>query len=202
MNIERVEQIYDRIEDVGKQMNALRRERARHEKSIEKHDQIIDAYQAYIRIRPLVESTKEPQAAAVSEYKKAYTVLAQNQILTAEAYAELCRRRDFEKQKIIDYDKRIPELKKQYHDLKKLQALAVYPTEYLRQIYSFSERAWEHAKQDSERIDDIINNARSRTTKGGGMQGIKKNIDIKWGDHNGLLNYFFRLWTKRNSRYA
>ena len=177
MNIDKAEQIYDRIEDVGKQMNALRREHIRHKNSIEKQEQIIDAYRTYIRVRPSVEGIEEPEAADLSEYKKAYAILAQNQILTAESYKELCKRRDFEKQKMIDYEKRMPELKKQYHDLKKLEALAVYPAKYLREIYCYSQRAQEQAMEDDRSVDGIIRSARSRTIEKDASLRKEKNIE-------------------------
>lgn len=177
LNIDKAEQIYDRIEDVGKQMNALRREHTRHERSIEKQGQIIDAYQTYIRVRPLVEGIEEPEPADLSEYKKAYAILVQNQILTAEAYEELCKRCDFEKQKMIDYEKRMPELKKQYHDLKKLEALAVYPVNYLREIYCYSQRAQEPAMEDDSSIDEIIRSAHSRSIEKDAGLRKEKNIE-------------------------
>lgn len=177
MNIDKAEQICDRLEDVGKQMNALRREHTRHERSIEKQEQIIDAYQTYIRVRPSVEGLEEPEAADLSEYKKAYAILAQNQILTAESYKELCKRRDFEKQKMIDYEKRMPELKKQYHDLKKLEALAVYPAKYLREIYCYSQMAQEHAVEGDGSVDGIIRSARSRTVEKDASPRKEKNIE-------------------------
>ena len=49
----------------------------------------------------------------------------------------------------------MPELKKQYHDLKKLEALAVYPAKYLREIYCYSQRAQEHAMEDDGSVDRI-----------------------------------------------
>lgn len=177
LNINKVEEIYSRLEDVGMQMNVLRRERARHEKSIEKQAEIIKAYQTYIRVRRLVEGVQEPQTVAVSEYKKAYAILAQNQILTIEAYTELRRRHDFEKQKIIDYDRRMPELKKQYHDLKKLEALAVYPARYLNEIYSYSNMAYRRTMQKNESVDSIISDAHERATSDNGNRTEEKGLE-------------------------
>ena len=179
MNIEHAEQIGDRIADVGKQMNALRQERTRHKKSTEKHKQLIDAYRTYTRFRPLVEGVKEPQSSTIGEYTKAYTVLAQNQILTAEAYALLCRRYNFEKQKIVDYTKRMPLLKRQYHDLKRLEALAIHPTKYLQEIYSYSERAYLYAPQDNRSVDNILHEAYTRSAESIRKSVEEKSIDTK-----------------------
>lgn len=177
LNVGKADQIDERIEDVGKQMNALRREHTRHERSIEKQKQIIDAYQIYTRVRTLVEGIEEPEAADLSEYKKAYAILVQNQIFTAEAYKELCKRCDFEKQKMIDYEKRMPELMKQYHDLKRLEALAVYPAKYLREIYCYSQMAQEHAVENDGSVDGIIRSARSRIIEKDAGLRKEKNIE-------------------------
>ena len=178
LNVNKVEQIYSRLGDIGMQMNALRRERARHVKSIEKQKEIIEAYQTYVRVRRLVEGVQDPQSADVSEYKKAYAVLVQNQILTIEAYTDLCRRHDFEKQKIVDYDRRMPELQKQYHDLKKLEALAAYPEKYLREIFSYSRRAFERTMGNDGSLDSVIHDARSRAIDESEDLGGEKDIEI------------------------
>lgn len=162
MNIERPEQIAGRLADVGKQMNALKREKVRHEKSIEMHKKIIAAYKMYTYVRPMVEGVQDPAPEAMSDYKTAYAILAQNQVLTAEAYQELCRNYDFEKQKCIDYDRRMPELNRQYHDLKKLEALATNPVGMLNAIYEYSLMAYDRA--EGHEVDCIINDANSRAT--------------------------------------
>jgi len=160
MNISGADQIADRIADVGKQMNVLRAEKARHEKSIEKQEEIIAAYETYMRVKPLVEGVDTPVQEAVAKYKAAYALLAQNQIFSAEAYRELCLRRDFEKQKTVDYAKRMPELNKQYHDLKRLEALTANPIGMLREIYGYSLMAYD--KANSSELERRIQNATSR----------------------------------------
>lgn len=162
MNIEKPEQITARLADVGKQMNVLKQEKSRHEKSIIKHEQIMKAYETYTRVKPLVEDVQEPEPEAANEYKSAYTILAQHQVLTVEAYTALRRRYDFEKQKCIDYDRRIPELKRQYHDLKKLESLAANPVGMLRRIYGYSLIAYDRAA--GHEVDTLISDAHSRTT--------------------------------------
>ena len=162
MNIEKPEQIAERLADVGTRMNALKRERKRNEKSIEKQEKIIETYKTYTRIKSLIEDVQEPEQETLSEYNCAYAILAQNQILTAEAYEELCRRCDFEKQKCIDYDRRMPELNKQYHDLKKLESLSANPVGMLRRIYGYSLMAYDRAT--NHEVDTLISNASSRAT--------------------------------------
>lgn len=163
MNIEKPEQIAGRLADVGKQMNALKQEKTRHEKSIAKHERIMEAYETYTRVKPLVEGVQEPEPEVANEYKSAYAILVQNQILTVEAYAELCMRYDFEKQKCIDYDRRMPELKHQYHDLKRLESLAANPVGMLHRIYSYSLMAYDRAAGNE--VDALINNTSTRTTR-------------------------------------
>lgn len=141
MHIHSPNDITVRLSDVGMQMNALRREKRRHELSIEKHEQIIAAYQTYMRIRSLVEGVVEPDPAVLREYKEAYALFAQNQILTTEAYEALLRRYHFEQQKVIDYDKRLPLLNKRYRELKKLQTFTSRSTYIVERIYEYSERA-------------------------------------------------------------
>lgn len=104
--------------------------------------------------------------------------MVQNQILTIEAYTDLCRRHDFEKQKIVDYDRRMPELQKQYHDLKKLEALAAYPEKYLREIFSYSRRAFERTMGNDGSLDSVIHDARSRAIDESEDLGGEKDIEI------------------------
>lgn len=172
LNIEKPEQIAGRLADVGNQMNALKQEKSRHEKSIVKHERIMEAYETYTRVKPLVEDVQEPEPEAANEYKSAYAILVQNQILTTEAYAALRRQYDFEKQKCIDYDRRMPELKKQYHDLKKLEALATNPVGMLRRIYWYSSMA--HDREDGHDVDVLIRDANSRTSKSGKSNDLAK----------------------------
>ena len=136
LNVESPNDIPARLADIGKQMNAQRREKVRHERSIEKQERIIEAYEIYTRVRPLVEGVDEPLPEDVADYKAAYAILTQNQILTAEAYRELCLRRNFEKQKVADYARRMPELNRQYRDLKRLQALTANPAGLVEMYYS------------------------------------------------------------------
>lgn len=161
MNVTHPEQIPGRLADVGNQMNALKKEKARHEKSIEKQERIIAAYDTYIRIRSVVENEQKPEAETADEYREAYAILARNQVLTDDAYEAICRRYEFEMRKVTDYEKRLPELKRQYHDLKRLEALAVHPARYLNEIYSYSLKA--KGKAANRDIDSIINDATSRS---------------------------------------
>lgn len=165
MNIEKPEQIPGRLAEVGRQMNALKQEKARHEISIAKQERMVEAYNTYTRIRPLIEGVQTPPQEMLYEYKNAYSILVQNQILTAEAYETLCQRLTYERQKCIDYDRRMPELKRQYHDLKKLEALAANPVGMLRRIYGYSLTAYDKAAGHD--VDALIHNASSRTSQAG-----------------------------------
>lgn len=170
INITQPEQIAGRILDIGKQMNALKQEKVRHEESIEKQERIVAAYDTYSRIRHKVEGVQEPEPETVAEYKEAYAVLACNQVLTDEAYKMLCERYEYEKRKVTDYETRLPELKRQYHDLKRLEALAIYPARILHEIYSHSSRA--HDRATDRDIDSVIGDAIARTAKG--SKGIEQ----------------------------
>ena len=169
VNVQKPEQIVDRLLDIGKQMNALRREKTKHKASIAKHKQLIAAYETYCRVRSSVEGVQNSEPSVECEYKEAYALLVQNHLLTAEAYTALCRQYNFENQKVIDYDKRIPELNRQYRDLKKLEALTVYATDYVREIYGFSDMAHQRSvarnakKQDSVNVVNRISSANART---------------------------------------
>lgn len=163
MSIKRPQEIPGKIADVGRQINALKREKARHEKSIEKQGRIIEAYETYTYVRPMVEGVQEPDTEALHEYNEAYAILAQNQILSAEAYRELRRRYEFEKQKVVDYEKRMPILKRQYHDLKKLEALVSRPNDILNVIYGYSALAYD--RQNGNEVDEILSEAKARASK-------------------------------------
>ena len=65
-----------------------------------------------------------------------------------------------------------------YHDLKKLEALAAYPEKYLREIYSYSRRAFERTVGNDGSIDNVIHDARSRAIDESGEPGREKDIDI------------------------
>lgn len=164
MNITNPNEVSARLADVGKQMNALRQEKRRHEGSIKKHEKIIEAYETYTRVRPLVEGVSEPQKADVCEYKEAYAILAQNQVLTAEAFAELRRRYEFERRKETDYDKRLPELNRQYRDLKRLEAVTNRPAGIVGEIFDYSERA---SFPHEAALDDVIDDSKARAQSTG-----------------------------------
>lgn len=135
MNIENPAEIADRIADVGKQMNALKKEQKRHENSIACHEKIISAWDQYTQVRMLAENANEPDADTLKIYKSAYAVLARNQVLTEDAFERIRIRYEFAKRKIEDYDKRLSTLKKQYHDLKKLDALLAQQKRIIEAIY-------------------------------------------------------------------
>lgn len=158
MNIEDPDDIPARIADCGKQLNALKREKSRHENSIKRHEEILAAWDTYEYVRPFVEGVCEPEPAHLDEYKKAYAILARNQILTAEAQQQLHARYQFEKRKVGDYERRLPELNKQYRDLKRLEALACRPAYVVDEIYQYS-RASQSKSID---VDDMIKAAEAK----------------------------------------
>lgn len=175
LNIERPADIPDRIADIGKQMNALKREKARHEASIKKHEEIISAWEAYQRVRPAVEGVCEPEPADLDEYKKAYAVLVRNQILTAEAFQELHTRYLFEKRKIGDYEKRLPELKRQYRDLMKLDAIASRPASIIDDIYRNSRAS----QRKDVPLDDIIKASEESRSKNAERNGKTVELNLR-----------------------
>lgn len=135
LHIEDPSDIPDRFVDIGTQMNALKKEKARHEASIKKHEEIIDAWKVYHRVRGVVEGVDDPDPETYDMYKWAYAILVKNKVLSDEAYLNVSRRYDFEKRKIIDYDKRMPDLKRQYRDLKHLEAVVCHPASIIDSIY-------------------------------------------------------------------
>lgn len=159
MQIENPDDIPARIADVGKQMNALKREKARHENSIKRHEEIIAAWEVYERVRPFVEGVCEPDPADLDEYKSAYAVLASNQILTAEAFQAFHARYLFEARKVGDYEKRLPELNKQYRDLKHLEYITSRPANLVDEIYQIVNDASQSKTLD---IDDMIKAAEAK----------------------------------------
>ena len=125
LNIRSAENVAAAIADTGKQMNALKREKSRHEKSIRRHEEILAAWDTYRNTVP----DEDPEA-----FRQAYALLAQNRILTEDAAEELRQRYRFEQQKIIDYDKRLPELNRRYRNLKYLQQMTAAPDWTVEQI--------------------------------------------------------------------
>ena len=113
------------IADTGKQMNALRREKSRHENSILRHEEILSAWDTYRNADP----TEMTEA-----FRQAYAILSRNRVLTEEAAEAMRQRYLFEQQKISDYDKRIPELNRRYRNLKKLEQMIACPEWEVRQI--------------------------------------------------------------------
>ena len=168
MHISDPDDIPDMITDVGKQMNALRKEKARHEQSIKKQGKIIAAYRLYSAVRDRVEGVQEPEQSSLDEYKKAYAILVQNQILTAQAYDDLCRRYNFEKQKIVDYDRRMPELNRQYHGLKRLEAITRGAAGIIDEIFEYSVRS---ELRQGITVDERIELSKMRAENAG--EGIK-----------------------------
>jgi hypothetical protein len=159
MHIENPEELPARIADCGRQMNALKQEKARHENSIKRQEEILSAWETYRRIRPLVEGVDAPEPAHQEAYKRAYAILAKNQILTEDAFAELRSRYLFEKRKVLDYTKRMPELNRQYRDLKRLEALACRPRETVQEIYALSRNA---TLAHSDNLDELVQSAEKK----------------------------------------
>ena len=94
-------------------------------KSICRHEEILAAWNTYRNTVP----DEDPEA-----FRQAYALLAQNRILTEDAAEELRQRYRFEQQKIIDYDKRLPELNRRYRNLKYLQQMTAAPDWTVEQI--------------------------------------------------------------------
>ena len=116
LNILEQEDVQWHIADSGKQMNALRRERARHENSLHRHEQILSAWDTYKNGNPEEEA-----------FRQAYAILSQNRVLTKEAAENLRQRYCFEQQKVLDYDKRLPMLSHRYRMLKDLEQMIACP---------------------------------------------------------------------------
>lgn len=171
MNIHAPNEVAVRIADVGKQMNCLRSEKKRHEKNIVEQRNVVAAYE-FCSCRDFpAEGVQQPQQTDSSAYKEAYAVLVQNQILTTEAYAALRRRYEFAQRKVNDYDKRMRELNKQYHDLKRLEAVIERPVTLVTKIFEYSEKA-----ATARNVDDIIASAseRTRIVGNGGQQNRER----------------------------
>lgn len=141
LNIRGAEDVAAAIADTGKQMNALKRERSRHEKSIRRHEEILAAWDTYRNTVP----DEDPEA-----FRQAYALLVQNRILTEEAAEELRQRYLFEQQKVIDYDKRLPELNRRYRNLKYLQQMTAVPDWTVEQIKR------EFSIKEPQSLDDQI----------------------------------------------
>lgn len=143
LNIQSKEEVRRHIEDTGRQMNALRREKARHEHSILRHEEILSAWDTYQSADP-----------AEDAFRQAYAILAQNRVLTEEAAQSLRQRYRFEQQKVLDYDKRLPELKHRYRTLKDLEQMVYYPeweVEQIRKEFAAREETLEDKIRAAER---------------------------------------------------
>ena len=138
LNIQSKEEVRRHIEDTGRQMNALRREKARHEHSILRHEEILSAWDTYQSADP-----------AEDAFRQAYAILAQNRVMTEEAAQSLRQRYRFEQQKVLDYDKRLPELKRRYRTLKDLEQMVYYPEWEVEQI-------WKEFAAREETLEDKI----------------------------------------------
>lgn len=158
LNIAQPDEISARISDVGAQMNALKTEKSRHEHSIQAHERILHAWQVYNRFHPIQDTLTEPDQ--IEAYRQAVAVLAKNCVWTQEAYLNIQIRYQFELQKISDYEKRLPQLKRQYHDLKTMEAIACRPTCLIDEIYQYSQAMQTQPKQAS--LEEIIQSAQRK----------------------------------------
>lgn len=139
MNILTPQDVPIRLADVGKQMNAIRGEKARHERNI-------------------------------ADWK---STLMKNAFLGTEDHEELYRRYVFACKKVVDYEKRLKELGKQYHDLKRLEAIVYRPESLLSRIYTYSEEA-----ANNRNLYDVIADAKTRSAiSATGANAAKKNIE-------------------------
>lgn len=174
MNIEKPSDVAVRLADVGKQMNALNQEKRRHEASIKKHKEILAAYETYERLRPLVGDPCEAVDGVLADFNSAYATLAANQCLTADAHARLQERYKFELRKVSDYEKRLPELKKQYRDLKRIEVMAYRPMETVNEVYRYSADARDHRKPSlSEQVSGAESRAAKQETQLPGMTFVR-----------------------------
>lgn len=147
LNIERPDEISSRIADVGNQMNALKTEKSRHEHSIQAQERILHAWEIYNHFHHIQDTLTDSDQIEI--YQQALAVLAKNCVWTQEAYLNIQTRYQFELQKISDYEKRLPQLKRQYHDLKTIEAIASRPTYLIEEIYQYSQAAQTQSRQIS-----------------------------------------------------
>lgn len=138
MNINTPEDVSARITDTGKQMNGLKKEKARLEASVGYHENIISAWEQYQQTKDAVEGASHPDPDELAKYKAAYAVLARNQILTVEAFEQLKTKHEFQIKKIGDYEKQLATLNRQYRGLKKLQALITHGDRIAEQSYLYN----------------------------------------------------------------
>ena len=135
MNVNTPGDIEVRLEDVGVQMNGLKRERARLKACVEHQQITLDAWRMYSSLRGAVEGVSDPDPDIQSEYRTAYAILAHNRILSAEAFQELNERQQFQLRKIDEYAEKLETLRKQYRGLKKLQSLVTRAERIAEQSY-------------------------------------------------------------------
>lgn len=152
-----------RLNDIGKQMNALKIEKAKHEKRASKT--LYDAITAYEHFRSAVEGVENPPADALEIYNTAYSIMASHQCTAPAQIDEFLTRYKFSRKKCDDYSKRLDELKKQYRDLKYLSAINDNPTQWIDRAYERSKKTLpiEQQMKNAERKgkgkttpDDII----------------------------------------------
>ena len=158
LRIENYTQIPNMIADVQRQMNALRQTAAIYERNIAEKEEIIAAYRIYTRAHQSIDGRTDQVLETTHEIISAYNILLNNQVLTSEAYASLCKCYEFEMKKLEDYRKRIPELAKIYHDLKKLEEFTAYRTGILQEIFDYSSMVQNKFKPCSkkEKTDNFV----------------------------------------------
>ena len=147
LNIERPADIPDRIANIGKQMNALKTEKSRHEHSIQAQEKIINAWEIYNQFHLIQNDLTDSDQ--MEAYRQAVRILAKNCVWTQDAYLKIFTRYQFELRKISDYEKRLPLLKRQYHDLKTIEAMANRPTYLIDEIYRYSQAVQTQSQQTS-----------------------------------------------------
>lgn len=148
LNVSNLNDIPKRLSDVGRQMNAIRRETIRHAENINKYEQAHTPTNC--------NENSKPSSANMPTDEQRYI---------------------FAKQKLSDYDKRMKELKKHYHDLKRLEALSFHIHSHIQKIYRFSETVLQQtAQQSTTDIDQLIRNAKVRADEGNTLRHSQKRL--------------------------
>lgn len=124
------------IKDIGRQVNGIKKEKARLEDCVAHETRIIAIREKYDQLRDLVEVCNVTDPEILRQYHTASSELVREKVLSDEAFEQLQIRHQFRQRKLVDYRKRMTNLNRQYRGLKRLEPLISNPARIAVSIYS------------------------------------------------------------------
>lgn len=148
-------ELYDRIEAVGSDLAEARKGLAYYQRAIEKGD---DLHKAILIFNTMERRKKERPLTDEEQmvFNEAYRIMAAHKCTEPLQIGEFFDRWLFAEKKVKDLDEQIKKLKKDYHDLKYIDA------HYCECRYDVEKYTYQNA--DSHSLEDLVNHANAQKT--------------------------------------